>query len=173
MSRFRKSFTYWCLVVVAAVILTVGIWAGFPPYLTVIMTAIPLAALIVVLRLRNKETTVISHGNVRILSRGVNAHGEIVIDGNVSELPDTLRRVVTQIRGFRLINVDAERALVRRSWTLKTWGARISLQFAPLEHGKIIVSASNEPIWGGTVIDYGQAEHDIKLLLGSILHSTK
>ncbi|MEC5182464.1 hypothetical protein [Arthrobacter sp. CG_A4] len=162
-----RTLPYLLLLTTALIFLAIGIWAGFEPWVTAILVAVPIVVMLVLsaLAMRSHDT---KDKDSQVVSRNAVSEGETVVEVPLAELPAAVERALASNRRFRLRNVSRQGAEIRASWTLKTWGEDISLTFEDVDGRFSRVRGVCVPVYGPTIIDYGQGASDLSHIFREI-----
>lgn len=165
-TKLRK-LPYLLLLTTSLILLAVGMWAGFEPLVTAILVAVPITVMLVLSTLARRSHDVKDRDS-QVVSRKAVSEGEVVVDVPVAELPAAVERALTRNRRFSLRSVSHQGAEIRASWTLKTWGEDISLTFEDVDGQFSRVRGVCVPVYGPTVLDFGQGASDLSHIFREI-----
>lgn len=66
------------------------------------------------------------------------------------------RVALRESAGVRRVRDDGDRLLARARATWLSWGERLSIEITDVDDERTHVRIASEPLWGGTIFDYGQ-----------------
>lgn len=156
----------------AVILLLVSLALQWPWPITAGLFAIPLVIGLLLVLWAGRETSSAVQG-FRITSRGARSEGRLTVPVSTGRIEQVLHAAVDGLHRFTIRASSAEGADLAVSWSIKTWGERISLRFTPTNPSETEITGVCTPKLSTTLIDYGQGAEDLQALFAAIRHEAK
>lgn len=153
--------------IVTIVMLAISLVFRFDWWLTMILVAVPLLiGLIVAIVVRRPARVT---GKVYDISaQGAQTTGRLQVEIPITRMVEITRQSVGALPRLRITEMTEHGGKIRGSWSIKTWGEMIELNFRAIGPTRTEVTAISSPVVSSTLTDYGQGVQDIQNLFYEI-----
>jgi hypothetical protein len=102
-----------------------------------------------------------SNGEITVSTKWARSAATWASDITASALPDLTEHAVEHLRRFKTIAKTNDSVTLACRMNFKTWGGKLTLRFAQGTESSTVESRW-EPVFGSTIIDWGQGESDTR-----------